>query len=58
MYFLAVQERRGARTIAELYETMNSEKIGFFEAIYKKLHWNRARLEKEVQKLLGQAQDS
>ncbi len=48
MYFSAIEDKRGARGIVEVYDTMVEKNLGFFSAIKESLGWDREKLEKEI----------
>ncbi|MCO6431134.1 MAG: hypothetical protein J5J00_09760 [Deltaproteobacteria bacterium] len=52
LYFHAIVDRRGVRTLSQVYDTMATTRLSFFSAIDKTVHWNRKRLEDEVLRLI------
>lgn len=52
MYCVAIVERRGITGLMDVYETIGTDNLSYFEAIRRRLGWDQDRLNSEVDNLL------
>jgi len=52
MYFSAIENRFGVRGVVDVYETIKDENLPLFQAIQKRLNWDKQQLEDEVTRIL------
>ena len=52
--FIAITDRRGISGLMEVYAAMRDQRLSFTEAVYKRLRWDAAMLEREARAYISQ----